>query len=316
MSSLRIGLDLGGTKMLAAVLAPDGTILGRQKRPTKAEKGYAQVVKRLLKTIRGACDAAGVSLEKDIAAVGVGAPGPIDVEHGRVLAAANLGWSEKPLAADLSGLVHGKPVTLGNDVNCGALGEVRYGCGTGVDSAFAVFMGTGLGGALIIDGRVVNGVHGFAGEFGHIPGPFDNALCSCGQRGCLETLASKRGLERLLQAARDRGESALVPEGRLKSRHLRQAWDENCVVCKAALQQSAQALGWGLGLVMAVADPALFILGGGVLEELGHELEPFIRQGMAQYTFFQSHTEPRFAHAELAGDAVAVGAAELVKEFV
>ena len=125
-------------------------------------------------------------LGSDITALGVGMPGPVLPELGIIQQAVNLGWEKTDIAKDLSRHFEGLPVAIGNDVNMGALGEASYGCAKGTSSSLAMFVGTGLGGGLVKDGKVINGTHGFAGEIGHIPCPFTTAVCTCGQVGCLK----------------------------------------------------------------------------------------------------------------------------------
>ena len=303
-----LGIDLGGSKILAAVVAGDGRLLARAKVKTRGEEGYAAVLDRLHKAGQKALGEAGLELGA-VAGIGVGVPGPVDRAGRELLHAANLGWHRCALAADLEQRF-GHRVVLGNDVNFGGLGEARFGAARDVDSSFAAFMGTGLGGALVTDGVVVTGAHGFAGEIGHLPGPFDGAPCACGQRGCLETVASKTGMQRLVAMEIAVGRPCLLREPtRMRASDLRQAWDQQCPTTVAVLERAARALGWGLGAVQAVADPAVFVLGGGVLEELGAELLPIIAQAMAEQTFFHQRSPAVLRLAALGGDAVVIGAA-------
>lgn len=312
MDAIRLGIDLGGSKILALALDESGQVLARAKCSTKGDGGYHKVLERIARTAFECLDEVGASVADPALTIGLGAPGPVLSDEGIILGAANLGWEREPLASDVGELLGGRRVILGNDVNLGALGECSYGAAAGMRSAFAAFMGTGLGGALVIDGQVVDGAHGIAGEFGHLPGPFDSATCGCGQIGCLETLASKRGIERLLQVARKQGLDVRVDlekKKNLKAKHLLRAWQAECPATRWALQQSAEALGWGLGAVLAIADPAVFILGGGVLEDLGEQLLPAVRQGMGRFAFLLQAGEPDLRLAECGGDAVAIGAA-------
>ena len=215
-TELRLGIDLGGTKIHALVIDRKGKVVGSSRTATKAERGYQQVIERIAETAEEALDDAGIR-RKHVQVAGLGAPGPVDMQKGMIIFAPNLGWSNRPLAKDLGDdLV--LPVVLGNDVNLGALGEVTYGAARKAGSAFMAFVGTGLGGAFVVGGDVVNGAHGFGGEIGHIPSPFGDAICGCGARGCLETVASKTGLLRLVREAIARGRRAkLSVVGSVKS---------------------------------------------------------------------------------------------------
>jgi glucokinase len=306
----RLGIDLGGTKMHAVVIDRSGKVLATARRATKPEDGYKAVLKRLQRTCDEAAKGAKLRL-RDFSAIGLGMPGPIDDERGVVHIAPNLGWRERPVAKDLRKLVR-RPVVLGNDVNFGCLGEATYGCARGSTSAFAAFVGTGLGGGLVLQGRLLNGLHGFAGELGHVPAPFGDQRCACGLQGCLETSASKTGIIRLILLEQRRGTHSLIKlksGDRVKSSQLREAWKNKCPATRAALEKASVALGWGLAAVGSVVDPAVFVLGGGVMEALGKELLPLVREHMKSYSMAYRTLKPDIRLAELGDDAVAIGAA-------
>lgn len=306
----RLGIDLGGTKMHAVVVNSKGKVLATARRPTKPEDGYKAVLKRLVVTAHEVAEEAGLRMS-DFPAIGLGMPGPIDDRRGMVHLAPNLGWRERAVADDLKKLIK-RPVVLGNDVNFGCLGEVTHGCATGSVSAFAAFVGTGLGGGVVLDGRLENGLHGFAGEIGHIPAPFGDAPCACGLKGCLETSASKTGIIRLILEQQKRGTKSLIglkKGDRVKSSLLRDAWKRKCPATRAAVTQSCRALGWGLATVAGVIDPEVFVLGGGVMEAMGRELLPLVRSGMEEFSMSYRERKPDLRLAALGDDAVAIGAA-------
>ncbi len=306
----RLGIDLGGTKIHAVVIDRKGKVLASARRPTKPEEGYKAVLKRLLRTSEEAAAGADLKL-KDFPAIGLGMPGPIDDRRGVVHLAPNLGWRERPVAKDLRKLVR-RPVELGNDVNFGCLGEATYGCAKGARSVFAAFVGTGLGGGLVLPGQLQNGLHGFAGELGHVPAPFGDQLCGCGLRGCLETTASKIGIIRLILKEQRRGVRSVIKlkaGDRVKSSQLRDAWKDKCPATRAALPHACVALGWGLATVGTLFDPEVFVLGGGVMEALGKELLPMVREGMGSYSMAYRTLKPDLRLAKLGDDAVAIGAA-------
>jgi glucokinase len=306
----RLGIDLGGTKMHAVVINRKGRVLASARRSTRPEDGYKAVLRRLVHTATEAAEGAKLRL-KDFAAIGLGMPGPIDDRRGMVHLAPNLGWRERPVADDLRRLVK-RPVVLGNDVNFGCLGEATHGSATGARSAFAAFVGTGLGGGAVVDGRLENGLHGFAGEIGHIPAPFGDTPCACGLKGCLETLASKTGIQRLILDEQKRGTRSTIrlkPDDKLKSSRLRDAWKHKCPATRAAVKRSCRALGWGLATVGCVIDPAVFVLGGGVMEAMGRDLLPMVRAGMEEFSMAYRTLTPDLRLAALGDDAVAIGAA-------
>ena len=304
----RLGIDLGGTKIHAVVIDPKGKVVGTSRTATKVEKGYAMVLERIADTAREAVTTAGAKW-KDIGAVGLGVPGPVDVKKGLILMAPNLGWEPTSIGNDLRASID-RQVVVGNDVNYGALGEVAYGCASDVSSAFMAFVGTGLGGAYVHRGRVINGAHGYAGEIGHLLAPFGDAMCGCGRRGCLETTSSRSGIVRMIREAVARGQTAKVPmEGPIKSSALRDALQANCPVVTAAVEQCAKSLAWGLSTIAQVVDPRVFVLGGGVAEALGAAFAEQVGNHLAGSSVLYTRNKPDIRLAVLGDDAVAIGAA-------
>ena len=304
----RLGIDLGGTKIHAVILDRKGRIVGSARTATKGERGYAEVIERIARTAVEAIDDADIK-RKDLECCGLGAPGPVDCERGIIHMAPNLGWNDKLLGKDL-GKALSLRVILGNDVNCGALGEVAYGGATDVRNAVAAFVGTGLGGAIVIDGRVVNGAHGYGGEIGHLPSPFGDAVCGCGRRGCLETVASKTGVVRLINEAIAAGAKPLIAvDGRVKSSTIAEGLAAGCPVTRAAVERLTEALAWGLCVIGNTVDPEVFILGGGMAEMLGQPLLPRLAAAMAETSVLYRRQKANLVLARLGDDAVAVGAA-------
>lgn len=308
----RLGIDLGGTKIVAVVIDGKGRVRGSSKRSTKVERGYRRILERLARTAAEALEDAGID-PSSVTRVGLGVPGPVDQASGRLVMAKNLGWQDKPLATDFGKLM-GMDVVLDNDVNCGARAEITYGAVRKASSAVLAFVGTGLGGAVVVDGKILPGAHGFGGELGHMPTPFSTAPCSCGRTGCLETMVSKRGIARLINEAAKGGATCrfVMPEdGKLMASDLVQAWADGCQATRQALKQSCDALAWGLAVAGSLVDPEVFVLGGGVFEALGERLVPLVAKRMPQWSFLYQAHAPRVVVAETGSHAVAVGAAIL-----
>ncbi len=314
----RLGIDLGGTKIHAVVIDRIGAVIGSARLPTKADKGYAKVIKRIAEAALGAADDAGIPFSK-LGRVGLGVPGPVDRE-GNLLFAANLGWKKSPVAADVGARLQ-VGVVLGNDVNCGALGETTYGAAAGVASAAMFFVGTGLGGAVVVNGTILNGAHGFGGEFGHIPAPFGDAQCGCGNRGCLETVASKTGIVRLISEAVRRkipckleafaGGKIPVGGATVKSGELHRAFRAGCPATRAALNHASAGIAWGMQVIGNAIDPETYVLGGGVMQALGRDLVPLVRRQLKGSCALYRRVAPDLRLAKLGDDAVAIGAAVL-----
>lgn len=311
----RLGIDLGGTKIHAVVIDRKGKVVGSARAATKGERGYRMVVERVGRTALEALDDADVK-RKGVPVCGIGAPGPVDAARGVLRMAPNLGWLDKPLARDL-GKVLGMRVVLGNDVNCGGLGEVAHGAAESASSAVAAFVGTGLGGAVIVGGQVVNGAHGYGGEIGHIPAPFGDALCGCGMRGCLETVASKTGVLRMITDAVAQGRKARIEiNGTVKSSAIALALENGCPVTKAAIDRMVEALAWGLCAIGNTVDPEVFVIGGGMADVLGKPMLPRLAARMAETSILYRRAKPRLVMAALGDDAVAVGAAVAAGQVV
>jgi glucokinase len=306
----RLGIDLGGTKILALVIGPDGRVIARAKRPTKADLGYVEVLDRIVGVATDACQEAGATLGRDLRGLGVGLPGPVDDHAGVIHGAVNLGWDERPVAADLAERFGGVRVVIGNDVNFGALGEVTYGAGRDAPSAYCFFVGTGLGGALVIDGQVINGRHGLCGEVGHLVTPFGDALCGCGQHGCLEAYASKTGMQRMIARHIKRGDTCLLEHTKkLRAADLRRAWDAGCRTTHTVIERATAALAWGVAVITCAVDPAVVLFGGGVMEEMADVLLKRVAHHYRDYVFVSRFGAPDLRPTRLGDDAVATGAA-------
>lgn len=303
-----LGIDLGGTKIHAVVVTADGTVVASERAATEPKRGYKKIVAAIAEVAQEAANQGGLKLVS-VPAIGIGVPGMVDAKQGRVVMAANLGWSDRPIGSDLAELL-GRPVVVNNDVNFGALGETTFGAARGLKSAFAAYVGTGLGGAVIVRGKVVNGAHGFAGELGHMAAPFGIRPCGCGHRGCLETTASKTGMMHRIGEAVAKGEKCLLPrDGSLKTSAIRKALDEGCPTTRAALDDLATALAWGLASVGTILDPQAFVLGGGVVEGLHERIVPLVAERMPRFsTLYEKHA-PDLRVAALGDDGVAMGAA-------
>jgi fructokinase len=247
---IAFGLDLGGTKIEAAALAPDGVFLARVRRPTPGayEAGLEAVAEALAEAERQA----GVQAAR----IGIGGPGSVNSLTGRMRNANSTWLNGQPFPGDLARRL-GRPVRYANDANCLAVSEARDGAAQGHDPVFAVILGTGCGGGLTVDGRLVTGAHGIAGEWGHSPLPSPTPeetpgpACWCGRRGCLETWLSGPGL------ARDDGRG-LTAEAVAERAAQKEAQ------ALASLERHAGRLARGLAGVVNLLDPGVIVLGGGV----------------------------------------------------
>jgi len=205
-----VGVDVGGTKIAAAVVTPNGKILGREKGPTPRGRQPAAVLDAIVEIVEDAMRDADAKPRR-LKGIGIGVPGIVDAAGGRVVAAPNVAIAGAPIASTLRRRF-GARVTLGNDVNLGVLGERWRGAGRGVDDVVGVFPGTGVGGGVVCGGRLLTGAHGAAAELGHIVLDPRGPLCGCGARGCLEAYASRTAIERDIRAGARAGRRTKIAE--------------------------------------------------------------------------------------------------------
>ncbi len=320
---LFVGVDLGGTSIRAGVVDADGAVLGLSKRKTKPELGVDGVFKRLVKTIEKAIDSAEVK-PKAVGAIGVGVPGPVDTDGGVVRLAVNLGdgWKNMPLGERLREHF-GRPAFVDNDVRVGALGEFTHGAGHGLQDMVAIFVGTGIGGGLILGGELRGGFRGGAGEVGHtVVNGDDGVIGKAGQPGTVEPLASRSGMQRQVLEQVARGRGSVVPEliervggGRLTSRVIAEALKQRDEVMLEALAVAQTALGRLTGNLVNILDPEMIVFGGGVTERLGEKfVAPIRRLAQAHYINKTDARAVKIVPAALKDASGVVGAAVIARQ--
>jgi glucokinase len=317
-----VGVDLGGTSLRAGVVARDGEVLALEKRKTRPELGAAAVVERLSETIARAIRSAGLR-PRDLGGIGIGIPGPIDAERGLVRLAVNLGpdWTNLPLAAAVRDRL-GLPVCLDNDVRVGALGEHTHGAGQGLDDMLAIFVGTGVGGGLVLGGTLRGGWRGSAGEIGHTVVAAGNGIVGkTGQPGTVEPLASRSGMERQVRELVGQGRASVVPAlmesaggGRMTSRVIQQALRQRDAVMQEVLAAAQHTLGLLAGNLINILDPQMIVIGGGVTERLGERfVAPIRRVAYANLINKQNARAVKIVPAALKDASGVVGAAVLAR---
>ncbi len=305
---LKVGIDIGGTKIAGGVVDEDGRIVDKLRVDTPLD--VTELAAAVIDMARH------FEAGHEIAAVGVAAAGFIDRDRATVIHAPNIAWRNEPLKAILEAGI-AAPVTIENDANAAGWAEFRFGAGRHVENMVMLTMGTGVGGAMVLDGALYRGGHGIAAELGHMRFIRDGLLCGCGQNGCLEQYASGRALQREANAIADgggigqalaelRAEKGSI-SGPAVSR-LVLAGDPGAV---EALRRVATALGEACGGFQAVLDPELFVVGGGVAQ-LGEELLAPVRTAYeTSLPGYGDRPIARFAIARLGNDAGLIGAADL-----
>ncbi|MGK5544895.1 ROK family protein [Streptomyces sp. URMC 127] len=302
-----IALDVGGTAIKAALIGPDHELLHEARRPTGREQGPEAVVAGILDFAAELAATGEAACGEPAAAAGIAVPGIVDAGTGTAVYSANLGWRDVPLRDLLRGRLGGTPVALGHDVRAGGLAEGRLGAGDGADRFLFVALGTGIAGAIGIDGRIEAGAHGCAGEIGHIavrPGPAGKP-CGCGGRGCLETVASAAAVSRAW------AEASGAPEA--DAADCARAVEAGDPRARAVWQEAVDALADGLVIAHTLLDPRTLIVGGG-LAEAGETLFAPLRTAVAERMTFQQR--PRVIPAALGDAAGCLGAGLLAWDLL
>ncbi|MFF6637056.1 ROK family protein [Streptomyces althioticus] len=300
-----IALDVGGTGMKAALVGADGELLHQARRPTGRERGPDAVVEGIL-DFAAELRAHGIRAHGEPAsAAGVAVPGIVDEAEGIAAYAANLGWRDVPLRALLAERLGGVPVALGHDVRTGGLAEGRLGAGRGADRFLFVPLGTGIAGAIGIDGKVEAGAHGFAGEIGHIVVRPGGAECPCGQRGCLERYASASAVSRAWAEASGGPDADAADCAKAVA-----SGDERAV---RVWEEAVDALADGLVTALTLLDPRTLIIGGG-LAEAGETLFTPLREAVRRRVTFQKL--PSLVPAALGDTAGCLGAGLLAWDLI
>ena len=273
-----LGIDLGGTKALAAVVdITTGQVIASERKRTRAERGQDFIAQRSIEIATAAFNAAKLSADVSIVAVGIGAAGQIDRKAGVVVDAPNLGVKDMPLGVILN-KQFGKPVAVGNDVEVAALGEYLYGSGQGLRNFVCMFVGTGIGSGIVQNGRLYSGLTGTAGEAGHMIIQAGGRICGCGNRGCLEAYASRTAITKAIMAEIHHGRSTLLAEDAehqlkegevvIRSGLLAHAIEQRDELVIEIVTEAADYLGYGLGSIMNFYNPERIVLGGGVIEAI------------------------------------------------
>ena len=310
-----IGIDLGGTKILGALFDENGKILHKVKKKTKAKNGIKTIEIQVFSVIDELLDK---NKKEKVESIGIGVPGIVNIESGVVEFAPNVEMDQYPIR-DVIKKKYKMDVNIGNDVNVGTLGEWRFSTEKDVKNAIGLFIGTGIGGGIIIDNKLYSGSGGLAGEIGHMSIDIMGAVCGCGSRGCLEAISSKTGMQTEILARIRRGEKTLIQdsldkEGILKSSALKEAYEKQDVVVRETVEKAARYLGVGVANIINIFNPEVIIFGGGIIEELGDVIIPIVKKEALRYTIRVMYENVRFKKAELGDDAGIMGAFILAKE--
>lgn len=303
------GVDIGGTTVKMGLFEAEGEILDKWEIVTRTENEGEAVLPDIAASICAKLEEKQLD-KSEILGVGVGVPAPV-TEDGVVNGSANIGWGYKEVKKELEELT-GLNALIGNDANVAALGEMWKGGGAGQKNMIMVTLGTGVGGGVIVGGKVITGSHGAGGEIGHICVNYEETdTCGCGNRGCLEQYASATGIVRLAKKKLEQETRATVLDKEtVTAKDVFDAVKAGDEVAKEVAEQFGTYLGYGLANLAAVADPAVFVIGGGV-SKAGEVLLPYIQKPYKERAFFADR-DVEFTLATLGNDAGICGAAKMV----
>ena len=274
MKKYSVGIDLGGTKILIALIEKEsGKVVHFVKKKTKKEKGAANIVRKMISGINELLEETNVNTE-DIASICIAAAGQIDRENGIILGAPNLDCYDLNLKEILEG-EYNLPVCLANDVEAATLGEIKFGAGRGVDDLVCVFVGTGVGSCIVKNGKIIQGATGTAGEIGPIIVDLNGRQCNCGAHGCLEAYASRSAIEKRIEGALKKGRHSVIldylEEGKsITSSMIRKSIEREDELVTHCLDEASAYLSGGLASIINFINPKLIILGGGLIEAVDY----------------------------------------------
>ena len=314
--SYNICLDIGGTKVLGAIFDEDGKIIYRLKKKTK-EGGEAteNVEQVIISVVKEMLDQSGLDKGR-IHAIAAGAPGVIDQADGIVLFSPNLPWRDYDIRTPLE-KKFGVPFYIGNDVNVGVLGEYKHGAARGYKNVVGFFVGTGMGGGLILDGKLFTGHRFKAAEYGHMVLDPEGPLCNCGQRGCLEAFSSKQGMSSYIRQQASRGRKSVLAEsitgGVFKSKKLKAAIAQNDPVAIEAVDRACHYLAVATGNMINTISPDVVVYGGGVIEAVGDIFLEKITAQVDRSCMPSIRKTVELKNAELGDDSVIYGALAMIE---
>ncbi|MCQ2481886.1 MAG: ROK family protein [Clostridia bacterium] len=313
--SYYVCLDIGGTKVLGAIFNGKKEIVYRLKKKTKSAGDSSQNIEDLIiSVVEEMLTDSKIDAGK-LVAVAAGAPGVINQDNGIVLFSPNLPWRNYNIRKPIEDRF-GVPFYIGNDVNVGVLGEYKYGAGKGYKNIAGLFVGTGMGGGLILDGRLYTG-HQFKGaELGHMILNEEGPRCNCGQRGCLEAFSSKQGISDYIRQQVMRGRNTMmedaVKNGVFKSKYLKSALDAGDKVAVEAVDRACHYLAIASGNIINIFSPEVIIYGGGVIEACGDIFLPKITAQVDKYCMPSIRDTVEIKNAALGDDSILYGALSMI----
>ena len=310
-----ICLDIGGTKILGAIFDKNEKPVYRLKKKTKSGGDSSENIEQvIISVVREMIDESGIK-KSNVRAIAAGAPGVINQDEGIVLFSPNLPWRDYNIRKPIED-VFGVPFYIGNDVNIGVLGEYKYGAVKGCKNVVGFFVGTGMGGGMILDGKLFTG-HLFKGaEFGHMVLDPEGPLCNCGQRGCLEAFSSKQGMSAYIRQQVSRGRKCMMADAldgsAFKSKALKRALEEKDPVATEAVDRACHWLAVATGNMINTISPEAVVYGGGVIEAVGDIFLEKILAEVDRYCMTSIRPTVELKKAALGDDSILYGALSMI----
>ena len=316
MEKYSIGIDLGGTKILIALVNKNtGEVIYSVKKKTKKDKGPKNIIRKMLEGISELLDESKISIN-NIESIGIGAAGQVDRENGILIAAPNLDCYDLNIREKIQEY-YNLPVYLGNDVEIAAIGELKFGAAKGYDDIVCIFVGTGVGSSIVKEGKIIRGATGTAGEIGHIIVDLNGRPCACGAHGCLEAYASRSAIEKRIEGALKKGRHSVILDYMETGKSITSSMiynsiercDELVIQC---VDEAAEYLSGGIASVINFVNPQLIVLGGGLIEAVDYFYQKVIKKAKAKSLPVPA-TKIEFKKAALGDFSGVIGAAFLEK---
>lgn len=310
---LTLGIDLGGTKILTSVINPEGEMLSRDHSVTPAKEGPDAVIQAIVASAERALQGASLAIDR-VSAVGIGAPGLADTEAGLLFTSPNLpGWKDVPLRDVIQEKLKKKAFLI-NDGSAAALGEHYFGAARGVNHFIYITISTGIGGGIVVDGKVLSGFKGMAGEIGHMTITDEGPLCHCGNRGCWEALASGTALAKAAREQIEAGADTAIlsfAEGKIDkvtAQTVQSAAEKGDPIANQLILKVAYYLGVGVANLINIFNPEMIVIGGG-LSNMGERLFKPAHRVVEERAFNRTYRTVRFVKAALGRNSGVLGAA-------
>ena len=314
MEKYSIGIDLGGTKILIALVNKNtGEVIYSVKKKTKKDKGPKNIIRKMLEGISELLDESKIPIS-NIESIGIGAAGQVDRENGILIAAPNLDCYDLNIREKIQEY-YNLPVYLGNDVEIAAIGELKFGAAKGYDDIVCIFVGTGVGSSIVKEGKIIRGATGTAGEIGHIIVDLNGRPCACGAHGCLEAYASRSAIEKRIEGALKKGRHSVILDYMETGKSITSSMiynsiercDELVIQC---VDEAAEYLSGGIASIINFINPQLIVLGGGLIEAVDYFYQKVIKKAKAKSLPVPA-TKIEFKKAALGDFSGVIGAAFL-----